>query len=424
MLDGTGKVLQTVDLTTLPELSLPDGLFPDGKLYFGTNTSANSSLVITGLSIGSQPTGQWVEQANITDYLSGPGLAKVAEGKDVTIGSSFLLDRAIDRRYCQILKHDFNLANTGDFTLKWSWPGKGQYAWDFMDREVEFATQHGWRVRAYLGWGSPEAVPDWLLNSDYTRDEYITILEDYMKAVIGHFKGRVQEWVIANEATARILCNDDGFYDFWYRKIGPEYIKLEFQTARETDPDAILIFNDGDNHSANYPPPYDCRNATIKKMQDTVSELNAGPIKLIDGIGMEMHLLGPGDAVRHDKQAMIQIMQSFSKLGVRVYITEMDVDLNFLQSKYPTQDERWNYQAGIYRDMVEACLELGACDSFSTMDVSDSMSAITTSCTACPNKPEPYGDPVLFDDNFLPKPAYFAVRDALAGTTAAATPKP
>jgi endo-1,4-beta-xylanase len=425
VLDGTGKVLTTVDLTTLPEVSLPDGLFPDKQLYFGTDTSANSSLALTGLSIGSQPTGQWVEQANLTDYLVSPGLSKAAKGKAVTVGSSFIFDRAIDRRYCQIMQHDFNLATTGDFTLKWAWPANGQYAWGIMDREVDFAAQRGWRVRAYLGWGSPEAIPDWLLQSKYTRDEYITILQDYMKAVIGHFKGRVQEWVIANEATARILCDNDGFYDFWYQRIGSDYIKLEFQTARAVDPGAILIFNDGDNHSANYPPPYDCRNGTIKKMQDTVSELNAGPDKLIDGIGMEMHLLGPGDTLRHDKQDLIQIMQGFSKLGVRVYITEMDVDLGLLQSKYPTREERWKYEAGIYKDVVEACLESGACDSFSTMDVADSQSAIVTSCPTCSwYKPDPNGDPDMFDANFLPKPAYFAVRDALTSTIATATSNP
>ena len=109
-------------------------------------------------------------------------------------------------------------------------------------------------------------------------------------------------------------------------------------------------------------------------------------------------------------------MQTFAKLGVKIYITEMDVDLDLLQSKYPTQAARWNYEAGIYRDMLEACLESGACASFTTMDISDSMSAIVTSCPGCWNKPAPNGDPVLFDDDFFPKPAYFAVQDVLAAT--------
>ena len=424
VLNETGQVLTTVDLTALPDLNLPDGLFPDGKLFFGTDTMANSSLLVTGLTIGSQPAGQWVEQASINADLSSPGLAKLAQGTGITIGSEFTPEYAIDRRYCQAMLHDFNLADLSESTFKWFWPGRGEYAWGVMDREVDFALQHGLRVRAYLGWGAPEAIPDWLLNSNYTRDEYITILEDYMRSVMAHFKGRIQEWVIANEADERILCNDEGYYDFWYRKIGPDFIKLEFQTAREADPGAILILNDEYDFSSHFPPPYDCRNRTIQKMQATVSALNAGDPKLVDGIGMEMHLLGAWLTVPPKKEDMLKIMQSFSRLGVKIAITEMDVNLAFIQDKYSTRDARWTYQAGIYTDMLEACLESGACDSFTTMGISDSMSWIVNSCQGCWDKPQPNGDPLMFDNNFLPKPAYFTVRDALASANASATSKP
>jgi len=416
VLDENHHVLKTVDLTTLSEVNLPNGIFPDGLLYFGTDTMSNSSLVVTGLTIGSLSTGQWVEQANILDYLNSPGLSRLAEGKDITIGTDFMLDRAIDRRYCQIMAHDFNVANVSDFTYKWFWLGEGEYDWGPVDRAVDFAIQHGWRVRAYPGWGAPEAIPDWLLNSNYTRDEYITILENHIKTVIGHFRGRIQEWAIANEAIERIVCEGADFYDFWYRKIGPDYIKLAFQTAREADPSGIMILNSGYNYPPNYPPFMNCLNPTINMMHDTVIEFNSGATRLVDVIGMQMHILTAWDTKYPPGKAdVIKIMQDFSELGVRVYITEMDVNLTFIQNDYPTQEERWAYQAGIYKDMVEACLESGACDSFATMGISDSMSWITTSCPWCWNEPSPNGDPLMFDDDFFPKPAYFAMSDALAG---------
>jgi len=425
VLDEAGQVLTTVDLARLSEVNLPDGLFPDGRLYFGTDTAVNSSLVVTGLTIGSQPTGHWVDQANTLDYLNSPGLAKLAEGKQVTMANEFLLDRAIDRRYCQTMQHDFNVAVVGDFTYKWFWLGEGEYAWGPVDRAVDFANQHGWRVRAYVGWGSPEALPDWLLNSNHTRDEYITILENHIKTVMEHFRGRVQEWMIANEAIERSVCERADFYDFWYRKIGPDYFKVAFQTAREANPRATLILNSSANYPPNYPPFMNCLNPTIKKMHDTVIELNSGATRLVDGIGMQMHILSARDAqVPPSKADVIKIMRDFSKLGVRAYITEMDVNLNFMQSKYPTQVERWKIQAGIYKDMVDACLESGACASFATQGISDSMSWITTSCPGCWNEPAPNGDPLMFDVDFLPKPAYFAVSDALANTEAPATPSP
>jgi endo-1,4-beta-xylanase len=414
VLDEAGQVLTTLDLTALPELNLPDGIFPEGQLYFGTNTMPNSSLVITGLSIGSQPTGEWVEPANAADYRSSPGLSSLAQGRKISIGTEFLLTSAIDGRYCQIMQHDFNLASVSDLSWPDFWVGPGEYDWGPVDRAVDFAAEHGWRVRAGPVWGAPESLPDWLLDSNYTRDEYVTILQDHIRAVIGHLRGRVQEWTIANEANERILCNEASFYDFWYRKIGPDYIKVAFETAREEDPSGILILNAEYNFSSSYPPPYDCRNPTIKSMQDTVTALNAGPIKLIDVVGMQMHLLGAPLTVPPTKEAVLEIMRSFTDLGVRVAITEMDVNLAHIEDKYPSQEQRWAFQAGIYKDMLDACLESGACDGFTTMGIGDSMSWITTSCPGCWNKPEPDGDPLMFDDAFLPKQAYFAVRDVLA----------
>jgi GH35 family endo-1,4-beta-xylanase len=421
VLDETGQVLTTVDLTTLSGVNLQDGLFPNGKLYFSTDTMANSSLVVTDLTIGSQPTGQWVEQVE-----TGPELFRLAEGKHLTIGTDFMLTRAIDRRYCQAMQHDFNLAILSDFSWKSFWKGSGvldgnfsdDYDFGPVDRAVDFAVQHGWRVRAsHLVWGSPDqAIPDWLLNGNYTRDEYIAILENHITTVIGHFRGRVQEWNIANEAIERIACDEPEGYDFWYRKIGPDYIRLAFQTARaEVNPGDILILNSSTNHSDNYPHPMECRNRTIKDLQDTVMALNAGEIKLVDVIGMQMHLLTNDIETLPQKTDVITIMQGFSQLGVRVYITEMDVNLTFVPNDYPTIEDRWAYQAEIYRDMVDACLESGACDSFATWGISDSMSWLTTSCPGCWNPSEPYSFPLMFDDNFLPKPAYFAVKDVLSG---------
>jgi endo-1,4-beta-xylanase len=429
VLDENNQVLHTVDLTKEEDgtILLPSGLFPTGKLFFGIGVDGpNTSLVVTGLGVGMKPGGQWIEKSALLDYLNSPGLVSLAKDHALSTGTEFFYSTMIDLRYCTIMQRDFNVAILSDFTWKTFWVGPGNYDWGPVDREVDFAIQHGWRVRAsHLVWGSPEAIPDWLLYSNYTRDEYITILEDHIKTVIGHFRGRVQEWSIANEAIERIVCERADFYDFWYRKIGPDYIKVAFQTAREADPRGILILNSGSNYPPNYPPFMECLNPTINKLHETVIALNAGATKLVDVIGMQMHLLTAWDTkVPPGKADVIQIMKKFSELGVRVYITEMDVNLNFLQNSYPTQEQRWAYQAGIYRDMVDACLESGACDSFATWGISDSMSWVITSCPGCWNEPEPNGDPLMFDRNFLPKPAYFAVRDVLANPQATVPTNP
>jgi endo-1,4-beta-xylanase len=429
VLDENNQVLETVDLTNEEDGTklLPSSLFPTGKLFFGIGVDGpNTSLVVSGLSVGIKPSGRWIEESVLLDYLNIPGLVTLAKDHNLSIGTDFLYSKMIDLRYCTIMQRDFNVAIVSDFTYIRFWLGEGEYDWGPVDHAVDFAIQHGWRVRAsHLVWGAPEAIPDWLLNSNYTRDEYITILKNHINTVIEHFRGRVQEWNIANEAIERIVCERADFYDFWYRKIGPDYIKVAFQTAREADPRGILILNSGYNYPPNYPPFMNCLNPTINTMHETVIALNSGATRLVDVIGMQMHNLTAWDTKYPPGKAdVIQIMKKFSALGVRVYITEMDVNLTFIQNNYPTQEERWAYQAGIYKDMVDACLESGACDSFATWGISDSESWITTSCRGCWNEPSPNGDPLMFDNNFLPKPAYFAVRDTLASTNATATPNP
>jgi endo-1,4-beta-xylanase len=101
-------------------------------------------------------------------------------------------------------------------------------------------------------------------------------------------------------------------------------------------------------------------------------------------------------------------MQKFAALGVRIDVTEMDTDL----AKQPgSQAEKWAFEAGVYRNIIEACLESGVCDSFATWDISDATSWISCTSQGCLN--EKNADPLMFDSAYAPKPAYFAVRDAL-----------
>jgi endo-1,4-beta-xylanase len=257
-------------------------------------------------------------------------------------------------------------------------------------------------VRAsHLVWGATEVLPDWLLQGSFSREEYIEILEEHVTTVVGHFKGRVTEWSIANEAASRSAWRGS---DFWMDKIGPEYIELSFRWAYEADPSAILIFNDNNNES-----PRDAETRRVfNTMYPMVEELKAKGTP-IDVVGMQMHLLLQySSPIPPQKQDVIATMRQFADLDVEIYITEFDVDVHRVPG---SQQDRWEYQANLYRDMLEACLESGVCNSFATWGVSDSTSWITCREDWCVNVPD--ADPLMFDGDFNPKPAYFAVRDVL-----------
>jgi len=400
VLDGQGQEIERVDLAQLPGVDLPGGLFPEGDLYIGTSISPHSTLAITGLKVGVVPDGRWDPNAVI-----GPGLAELASKHNLTIGTEFAVGKMIDPRYCRAMKRDFNVAVLSEFMWNSIWLGPGEYDFATLDHAVDYAMQNGWRLRAsHLVWGALEvhAIPDWILNGQFTRDEYIQILEEHVKTMVGRYKGRVQEWSIANEYPSRFFW--DG--DFWNEKIGPEYVEMAFRWAKEADPESILIFNDSNNES----PRDRDTTRTIDKMYEMVRDLKAKGVP-IDIVGMQMHLLLKWHSLTPPtKEDVIATMRKFADLGVRIQITELDVSLT---RRRGTQAEQWAFQAQLYREMMEACLESGVCDSFTTWGVSDSTSWITCEDPWCQLK-EPNADPLMFDKEFRPKPAYWAVREVLS----------
>jgi endo-1,4-beta-xylanase len=409
VLDKDGNIVKQIDLTQQSKIKLPNGLFSQGNAYFGTSTAPHGSLILTGLNVGILSDGKWIDNSD-TEL----GLVELAKNHNLTLGTEFSSWNMSDIRYCQAMQKNFNVAAIGLFSWKGVWLGRGQYDFSTLDREVDYAISRGWRVRGFhLVWGAMEssAIPDWLSKGNFTRDEYINILEQHVKTLVGRYKGRVSEWSIANEASSR------SFYagsDFWNDKIGADYVEMAFRWAKETDPNSILIFNDFNNES----PRDRDTSRVIDKMYFTVKSLKEKGVP-IDVVGMQMHLLLKfSSPTAPKKDDVIATMQKFAGLGVRIYITEFDVDLT---KRAGTQAEKWEYQAQLYRDMLQACLESKVCDSFATWGVSDSTSWITYQGEGALVN-EPNADPLMFDKEFNPKPAYFAIRDVLLNFPNSSTP--
>lgn len=395
--DETGRQIRNVDVTKIG-LSFPDGLFPEKMVYIGRVVSPHSKLSIRSLLLESAPDGKFVKAE--------PTLRQLAEQAGISLGTEFSWWRMQDPRYYDLIFDNYNTLILSEFSWKGFWHGRGDYDFESLDRIVDWAIRHGFRVRAsHLVWGATEetsdVLPDWLVQGKFSRDEYIQILKEHVTTVVSHFKGRVTEWSIANEAISRSAWKGS---DFWMDKIGPDYIELSFRWAREADPNGVLIFNDFNNES----PRDGETKRIINGMYETVKKLKSNGVP-IDVVGMQMHLLLKySSQIPPKKQDVLDTMRKFGELGVRIYITEFDVDVH----KVPgSQQERWEYQANLYRDMVEACIESKVCTSFATWGVSDSTSWITCEEKWCVKVPD--ADPLMFDRDFNPKPAYFAVRDVL-----------
>lgn len=287
----------------------------------------------------------------------------------------------------QIEQREFNLG-----IVTFGWPENvrpdGTIDWSWPDRQLAEAKEAGMRIRfQHLIFSN--YYPDWLEDKTSSRTEFEAFMKNVIVQAMTRYKGDIQEWVVVNEPQNPPVITNDIFYRVYG---GYDYIDVAFQTARETDPDAILIYNHFENESSH--------GRMTRLSRDIVARLKAK--NLIDGVGLQMHIRAPYPVTKQD---MIDTMRGY---GIPVYVTEFDVDLRNIKG---TREERFAMQAQITKNVIEACLESGVCRSFSTWGIGDKYSWLES--------PRFYGsldaDPTFFDDDLDPKPAYFSILAALEG---------
>ena len=290
-----------------------------------------------------------------------------------------------EAEYAEVLAREFNLLTTEN-AMKWSLiqPERYRYDWAGADELVNFAIANGMKVRGHtLIW--QQQMPNWLKYQDWSREELLTIMKEHITNVVGRYRGRVDIWDVVNEA---IIQKGVIITPFWSKQLGTDYIDLAFQMAHEADPDALLFYNDynADDMGAKSNGVY----ALVKGMKERGIP--------IDGVGMQFHIelnyLPKLDEVS-------QNMKRLGELGLQVHITELDIRI-----KGSPTPELLEQQAQNYRDILNVCLNEPNCTAFIMWGMTDKYSWI-------PQTRQGYGSALIFDENYLPKPAYQALLDAI-----------
>lgn len=353
-------------------------------------TGPNSSLTISRLSLSQLPNNEPTATQNPTETLG-----TLAQKHGITFGVLSDLSDWQNPHYFQALK-EFNLLINSDMSQS----VLDKYGFAFADSQVNFARVKGLAFREqHLIWH--EDVPDRWSKGNLSKEQVQSIMQGRINTLLTRYPD-IREWVVVNEA---ILCSNGscGYAftkgtsrDIFYQALGPSYIDMAFHYARDANPRATLIYNDFDIETPGPKADY---------VYNMIRDLKAKGTP-IDAVGMQFHMKATNPPSKAD---MITNMKRFASLGVGIYITELDVNLFGLPG---TKEDKWAKQAKIYKDIVEACLESGVCKSVTIFGVSDKDSWLL--------KPEFQSmrggeAPLIFDDNYNPKPAYFAIRDALLG---------
>jgi endo-1,4-beta-xylanase len=156
-------------------------------------------------------------------------------------------------------------------------------------------------------------TPRWVFEDEQgkstNRETLLQRLRAHIFTVVGRYKGRIHGWDVVNEA-----LNQDGTMrqSPWMKIIGDDYIVKAFQFAHEADPAAELYYNDYDLELP----------AKRAGAVDLIKKLMAAGVRL-SGVGLQNHNLMEWPSVT-DEDATIA---AFRALGVKVHITELDVDV-------------------------------------------------------------------------------------------------
>ena len=318
------------------------------------------------------------------------------------VGAAARPEQLSEPPYAATLAREFNMLEPED-AMKWELLHPALETFDFSqaDRIVAFAISHHMKVRGHtLAWHQQN--PPWLTEARHTPDQLARILEQHIKTVVGHYRGKVFAWDVVNEA-----FDEDGAgrlrSTVWYDKPGIggadkgyAYIAVCFRWAHASDPDALLFYNDAAAEAIN---------SKSDKIYAMVRDLRQRGVP-IDGVGFQMHISN----LHPDIDSISANIGRFTALGVQVQITEMDVALPLDADGKPTPADL-QLQADVYRKIASACLAHAGCTAIQTWGFTDKYSWIGS------HSKQTQGAALLFDREYRPKPAYDTLRKVLEQTS-------
>ena len=340
--------------------------------------------------------------------------------KDNFLIGNVINDTYMSGDYLKLLKTHFNTVTCeNDMKPDYLAKNSGTYTYTNADKQVNAMIAAGMKVHGHtLVWHSQ--TPSWLTSSNAE-----TNMKNYITMVMTHFKGRITSWDVVNEAMKdqglskyeneiltqgkwkeylRNTTDGDGnAASLWFQKLGADYIYTAFKTARATDSDAILYYNDyGLNGTYKPRAVYNM----IKEInEDWENDPDYDDRKLIEGIGMQGHY-GSWLNVDENFNRLKGNIEKYLELGIRVDISELDIafgsDDQGTGQNTPMSAADADAQAKAYAKLFKLLKQLDA-------QHPDQITRVTMWGIDDKNSWKSKGNPCLFDAELRAKPAFWAV---------------
>ncbi len=307
-------------------------------------------------------------------------------------------------------KHFSSITPENDMKWERIHPQPGKYNFSLPDYLVNLGEKKQMFVVGHtLVWHNQ--TPAWVFHDEQgnlvSRDTLLARMREHIFTVMTRYQGKVHGYDVVNEA----ITDQGGLREsLWYKIIGDDYIEHAFRFAHEADPEAELYYND---FSLASPSKREGCIQLVKSLQSKGIH--------IDGVGMQGHY----DMSYPDLKELEKSIVAYSELGVKVMITELDISVlpwpelapgAEVTSRFKYRPELDPYKedfpnsaqeelAGRYADMFRVFVKHADKSSrFTFWGVNDG--------TSWKNNFPVRGRtdfPLLFDRNYLCKPAFHAV---------------
>ena len=388
----------TVSVNNRVVSSMPDhSIFSDNKVWFGFMSSPEAkgwtlnSLHAFGLNdsiVELQSNDLFKNSVNVPKdslrEISTNNKRKIPIGVAV---SGFPL--FTDEQYSNIARQQFSMMTPeNEMKFQFIHPEKNKYTFDYADAMIKVAKANKMQVHGHM-LIAHKSNPVWVEKSD--KSERMQILTDHVKNVVEHYKGQVAQWDVINEP----MSDDDQDYSnknlglrqqLWFDAMGEQYIDQAFITAHKADPKAKLFLNEyGIGKDT---PRWDGLFALVQRLK-----ARGVPI---DGVGFESHVYHAKDSV--DPDALRRHIRQLADIGIVSRISENDV-----------LGDNLELQTQQYTGILKVCLEEPSCTSYGVWGISD----LYGSTASSDRYPPVFGDSLIWDKEFKPKPVLNSLQSIL-----------
>lgn len=243
-------------------------------------------------------------------------------------------------------------------------------------------------------------LPAWMNVDTVSRASLRRAAQDLITQEVSRLP-QVAAWNVFNEPAMSALYGQGAGGSYYLQRLGDDFrpfIRDTLVWARAASAKATLIIND-DYADGRDPAVTDYFVDLARWLLDQGAPL--------DGVGLEMHLhydeSGSASGLVLTQRMFSAALARYRALGLRVFLTELDVDMSGFGGSKAAQDA---WQADMYRMVIETALRAGVRD-VTVFGLTDPTSWWVGAMG------RPHADALLFDGDYHPKPAYFAVRDVL-----------